>query len=95
MGVVLECALYLLQVGATTGQDNTAKQLVAILRGHLVPGVLDDFLKASLDNLDEASALDLTVLVDGVLQVVVNIIVVGIGRSILQLHLLGIALLHL
>ena len=93
--MVLESLLDVLHVGAAARQYDAAQQLVVVFVGNLVPRVLNDFLQASLDNLDELTALHLTVFVDGELERVVNVVVVSVGRGILQFHVLSLAFLHL
>ena len=91
----MECLLDILHIGTTTGKDDTAQQLFSILFGYLAPYVGHNLLQTSLDNLDELASLYLTLVIDGVFQVVVDLIVFRIGRTVLQLHALGIALFHL
>ena len=95
MSVLSKGLFNVLQVRATASDDDTAQQLVVILGRYLIAHVLDDFLDTCLDNLDEAAAINLSVGIDRVFQFRINLAVLGIGHRILQLHLLGIALLHL
>ena len=95
VGMVPERLFDILHVGTAAGEDNASEQAVVVFIGNLIPGILYDFLQASFHNLDEAAALNLPVLVDGVFQGVVDLVVVGICRGILQLHLLGVAFFHL
>ena len=93
--MVLESLLDVLHVGTAAGKYDAAQQFVVVIVGYLVPDVLDDFLQPAFDNLDKLATLHLTVLVDGQLERIVDIVVVGIGRGVFQFHLLGLALLHL
>ena len=95
VGVVAESTLDVLHVRASAGENESAQQLVGILGRHLIPHVLDYFGQSRLDNLDKLAALHRALLVDGEAQGVVDVAVVGEGTAILELHLLGIALLHL
>ena len=95
MRIVLEGFLDISQIRAATSEDNTAQQLVAELLGNLTPDIGNDFLQTTLDNLNELARLHLTILVDGVFHIVVDVVVFRKGRSILELHLLSVTLLHL
>ena len=93
--VVAEGAFDIFHVGTATREDDAAEQLVDVLVGHLEPRILDDFLDASLDNVDEVAAEDVALLVDGQRERVVDVAVVGVGAAIFQFHALGFVFLHL
>ena len=95
MCVVAESLLDVAHIGAAAGEDDAAQQFVGILRRYLIPYVLDDFGHTTLHNLDELTALYGAVGVDGQLQVVVDIAVVGESRCVFQFHFLSLAFLHL
>ena len=95
MGVVSESLLDILHVRTATSDDDATQELVVIVGRYLEPYVLNNLLQTSLNDLYELTALYLPVCVDGVFQVVVNIVIISIGRGIFQFHALGIPLLHL
>ena len=95
MGVVDEGLFDILHVRAAAGEDDAAQELVVVVVGYLVPHVLDNLLQSSLHNLNELAALHVAVVVDGIFHQVVDVVVLRVGRAILQLHLLRVALLHL
>ena len=95
MSIVAESLLDILHVGGATRQNDTAEQLVAILVGHLAPDISNDFLQTAFDNLNELTALYLTVLVDRELHVVVYLAILSICRAVLELHALCISFFHL
>ncbi len=95
MRIVLEGFLDISQIRAATSEDNTAQQLVAELLGNLTPHVSNDFLQTTLDNLYKFTRFHLTILVDGIFHIVVDVVVFRKGRSIPELHLLSVTLLHL
>ncbi len=93
--VVAESLLDILHVGSATGEDYSSQKLVDIFGRHLEPHVGDDLLQTVLHYLDELAALHAPVLVDGVGQGVVDVVVVGVGAAVLELHVLRLTLLHL
>ena len=95
MGILCKGLLNVLHVGAATCQDDTTQQLIIVFGRNLIAYVLYNLLDTSLNNLDKTASFHLTLGIDRVFHIGIDIIIVGIGRSILQLHLLGIAVLHL
>ena len=93
--MVAEGTLDVAHVATTTGNDDATQQLVDVLVGHLEPNVLDDFLQSTLDDINEVAAHDGAILIDRERQRVVDIAIISVGAAILQLHALGIGLLHL
>ena len=79
MRIVLEGFLDVLHVGSTTGKDDAAQKLVAILLGNLTPHIGYDFLQTAFHDFNELTGFYLAVLVDGILHIVVDITVFGIG----------------
>ena len=94
VGIGREGLLDVPHVGTAAGEDDAAQQLVVVLVGDLLAHVEDDLGETALDDVDELTALDRTLGVDAVLERVVDVINVSIGRAVFQLHLLGFALLH-
>ena len=95
MSVLRESNLNILHVCATTSQDDATQQFIVVFSRNLITDILDNLLYASLDNLNEATSFYLTVRIDRVFHLRINIIIIRIGRTIIQFHLLGITLLHL
>ena len=86
-GEGMECLDDVAHVGTAASEDDAAQHLVGKLVGHLVPHVADDFLHARLYNLYEAAALYLASVAHGEFERVVDVSVVGICATILELHL--------
>ena len=95
MCVIVEGLLDILQVGSSTRQDDASQELVIILRRYLIPYILDNLFQTSFDNLDEFPAFNLTFRIDGILQIVIDVVVIRISGSIFELHSFSIALFHL
>ena len=79
MCVVDERLLDIPHVRATAGQDDAAQQFVVVVGRYLVPYVLDDLLQTTFHNLNELTALHLAFRINGVHQVVVDVIIVSKG----------------
>ena len=95
VGVVAEGAINVLHVGAAACEDDAAKKLVGVLVGHLAPYVLHNLLHAGFHDVDELALLHAAVVVDGIGLARVDLVGVGVGRGVVDLHLLGVLLLHL
>ena len=95
VGIVLESCFNILHVRTTACQNDTTKKFITILLRNLAPNIGNDFLQATFDNLNELACLYLTLLVDRVLHVIVDIAILGVCRGVFKLHLLSILLFHL
>ena len=87
--------LDILHIGTTTSQDDTTQQLVVILRRKLIPYILDNLFKSSLNDLYKLTTFNLTIGVNRVFQVVINLAIIGVGTAVFQFHLFCIAFLNL
>ena len=95
MSVIGERLVDILQVGTTTGENNSTEQFVTVFSRHLIPYISNDFLQTAFDNLDKLAQIDISVAINRQLKIIVDISIFSICRSILQLHLFGVGLLHL
>ena len=64
VGMVLESLLDIRHIGASAGKNDSTEELVGIVGRHLIPYILNDFVKTGLHNLNELAALNVAVAVD-------------------------------